>query len=529
MMKQLFLSLLVAGSLGVVSHAALAENVVRWATDADIPTLDPDAYASTKALTFQNHIYESLVQRDNDLKIQPWLALSWQQIDDTTLRFKLREGVKFHNGDELTSEDVVASVARVTDPASGIRANASTIKDAVAVDKYTVDIHLVKKTGIAINELTGVMIMDKKWLSEHNALKPTDISQGTEGYATNNTNGTGPFILQSRQRDTQMVLVRNPDWWNAAAGTTNIDKIIFKPISSDATRLSGLLAGEYDLVTSVPLQDIQRLQNNPAVQLQVSPSLRVDYLALNMRDTLNAKNAKAENPLKDIRVRQSLYMAINREAITQKVMRGLTKQTNNYLAPDIPGYDAKAGVDYPYDPAKAKALLAEAGYPQGFNLNFDCPEGTYINAPQWCQAVQSYWSKIGVKAALNVHPASVYDPILVNGRTDVGVLGWANLPIMDPYSVAVQLLHTSNGKSLGTFNIPRYSNPAADKLIDDSVGELDNTKRIAMLSQAVALANKDLPYLPMHFEPTVWAMSKKLTLKQTPDNVQRLWYGKVSN
>jgi len=261
----------------------------------------------------------------------------------------------------------------------------------------------------------------------------------------------------------------------------------------------------------------------------VSPSLRVDYLALNMRDTLNAKNAKAENPLKDIRVRQALYMAINHEAITQKVMRGLTKPTNNYLAPDIPGYDAKAGVDYPYDPAKAKALLAEAGYPQGFNLNFDCPEGTYINAPQWCQAVQSYWSKIGVKAALNVHPASVYDPILVNGRTDVGVLGWANLPIMDPYSVAVQLLHTSNGKSLGTFNIPRYSNPAADKLIDDSVGELDNTKRIAMLSQAVALANKDLPYLPMHFEPTVWAMSKKLTLKQTPDNVQRLWYGKVSN
>lgn len=527
-MKKVCLALFVAGTLGLASHAALAENVVRWATDADIPTLDPDAYASTKALTFQNHIYEALVQRDDNLKIQPWLATGWKQINDTTLRFTLRQGVKFHNGDELTADDVVASIARVTDPASGIRANASTIKDAVAVDKYTVDIHLVKKTGIAVNELTGVMIMDKKWLSEHNALKPTDISQGTEGYATNNTNGTGPFMLQSRQRDTQMVLVRNPAWWNAAAGTTNIDKIIFKPIASDATRLSGLLAGEYDLVTSVPLQDIQRLKNDPSIRMAISPSLRVDYLTLNMRDKLNAKNAQSANPLKDIRVRKALYMAINRDAITSKVMRGLTQPTSNYLAPDIPGYNAKAGVDLPYDPVKAKALLAEAGYPQGFNLNFDCPEGTYINAAQWCQAVQSYWAKIGVKAALNVHPASVYDPILVNGRTDVGVLGWANLPIMDPYSVAVQLLHTSDGKNLGTFNIPRYSNAKVDKLIDDSVGELDNSKRIAMLSEAVGIANQDLPYLPMHFEPTVWAMSKKLVLKQTPDDVQRLWYGKVT-
>ena len=527
-MKKVLLSVLVLASLGITSQSVFAENVLRWATDADVPTLDPDAYASTKALTFQNHIYEALVQRDNDLKIQPWLATSWEQINDTTLRFKLRQGVKFHNGDEFTADDVVASIARVTDPASGIRANASTIKDAVAIDKYTVDIHLVKKTGIAINELTGLMMMDKKWLSEHNALKPTDISQGTEGYATNNTNGTGPFILQSRQRDTQMVLVRNPQWWNASANTGNIDKIIFKPISSDATRLSGLLAGEYDLVTSVPLQDVQRLQKSSEIKILNSPSLRVDFLSLNMRDKLNATNSQSANPLKDIRVRQALFMAINREAITQKVMRNLAQPSNNYLAPAVPGYDANTGANFPYDPVKARTLLAEAGYPHGFNLNFDCPEGSYVNGPQWCQAVQSYWAKIGVKATLNIHPASVYDPILVNGRTDVGVLGWANLPLMDPYSISVQLLHTSNGKNLGTFNIPRYSNTEVDKLIDDSVGELDQTKRLALLSQAVQLATKDLPYLPMHFEPTVWAVSKKLSLKQTPDNVQRLWYAKIS-
>jgi peptide/nickel transport system substrate-binding protein len=215
------------------------------------------------------------------------------------------------------------------------------LADAVAIDKYTVDIHLVKKTGIALNELTGVMMMNKAWLAEHNALKPTDISQHG-GLCHQQHQRHRPVILQSRQRDTQMVLVRNPNWWNAAHG--GIDKIVFKPVASDATRLSGLLAGEYDLVTSVPLQDIPRLQNNPQITMQISPSLRVDYFKSNLRDKLNAKNDKADNPLKDLRVRQALLMAINRDAITQKVMRGLTKPTTNYLAPDIPGYNAAARI-----------------------------------------------------------------------------------------------------------------------------------------------------------------------------------------
>src|SRR5476649_212112 len=321
------------------AHTAQAENIVRWAVAADIPTLDPYAFASTTALTFQNHIYEGLLQRDNDLKLQPTLALRWEYVNDTTLRFYLRQGVKFQNGDDFDSADVVASIARVTDPDSGIRANASTIKDAVAVDKYTVDIHLKQKSGIALNELSGVMMMDKEWMTQHNALKPTSMSQGTEGYATNNTNGTGPFMLVSRQREAQMVLKKNPTWWNAAHSQTNIDEIIFKPITSDATRLSGILANEYDLVTSVPLQDIDRLRKDDNIQTLVSPSLRVDFLTFNLRDTINAGNVNGKNPLKDLRVRQALMMAVNREAIVQKIMRGMTTVANTYLAPAIPGYD----------------------------------------------------------------------------------------------------------------------------------------------------------------------------------------------
>ncbi|TPG59240.1 ABC transporter substrate-binding protein [Ewingella americana] len=510
------------------AHTAQAENIVRWAVAADIPTLDPYAFASTTALTFQNHIYEGLLQRDNDLKLQPTLALRWEYVNDTTLRFYLRQGVKFQNGDDFDSADVVASIARVTDPDSGIRANASTIKDAVAVDKYTVDIHLKQKSGIALNELSGVMMMDKEWMTQHNALKPTSMSQGTEGYATNNTNGTGPFMLISRQREAQMVLKKNPTWWNAAHSQTNIDEIIFKPITSDATRLSGILANEYDLVTSVPLQDIDRLRKDDNIQTLVSPSLRVDFLTFNLRDTLNAGNVNGKNPLKDLRVRQALMMAVNREAIVQKIMRGMTTVANTYLAPAIPGYDVSHAIDLKFDPAKAKTLLTEAGYGDGFKLAFDCVEGSYMNAPQWCQAVQSYWAKIGVKATLTMHTNSVYNQITDNGKTDVAVLGWANLPIMDAYSISVQLLHTNDNSGFGMFNVPRYSNPKVDSLIEQSIPELDDAKRVSLLRDEINLAQADLPYMPMHFEPVVWVAGKKLSVKQSPDNVVRLWYAKVS-
>ncbi|KQN52130.1 peptide ABC transporter substrate-binding protein [Serratia sp. Leaf50] len=512
----------------MATQAAEAENIVRWAVAADIPTLDPDAFASTTALTFQNHIYEALLQRDNDLKLQPTLATRWEFINDTTLRFYLRQGVKFQNGDVFDSADVVASIARVTDPDSGIRANASTIKDAVAVDQYTVDIHLKQKSGIALNELSGVMMMDKEWMEQHNALKPTSMSQGTEGYATNNTNGTGPFMLVSRQRESQMVLKKNPTWWNKDNSVGNVDQIIFKPITSDATRLSGILAKEYDLVTSVPLQDIDRLRKDTTIQTLVSPSLRVDFLTFNLRDTLNAGNVEGKNPLKDLRVRQALMMAVNREAITQKIMRGMTQVANTYLAPQIPGYDAANAIKLGYDPVKAKALLAEAGYEKGFKLAFDCVEGSYMNAPQWCQAVQSYWAKIGVTATLTMHTNSVYNQITDNGKTDIAVLGWANLPIMDAYSISVQLLHTNDNSGFGMFNIPRYSNQQVDQLIEASIPELDDKKRTDMLRQEINLAQADLPYMPMHYEPVVWVENKNLTLKQSPDNVVRLWYARVN-
>ncbi|MGR7920083.1 ABC transporter substrate-binding protein [Zobellella denitrificans] len=519
---------LMAASCSLMAQPAMAEKVVRWAQQSDIPTLDPYAFASTPALAFQNHIYEGLVQWNEQLEMEGALATRWEQLDDTTLRFYLREGVRFHNGNDFNADDVVASIARVTHPDSGIRGNASSIKEAVKVDEYTVDIRLSSKSPIALNELSGILMMDKEWMEEHRALEPTSMSKGTEGYATNNTNGTGPFRLESRRRDAEMVLVKNADWWNGDQAQHNIDRIIYKPVSSDATRLAGILAGEFDLVSDVPLQDLPRLEKEKRVEVMVRPSLRVIFLSLNMADELNAGNVDGKNPLQDRRVREAMHMAIDREAIVKKIMRGMTDVANTFVAPAIAGFDAERGVELGYDPERAKALLAEAGYPKGFKLAFDCEQGYYLNAEQWCQAVQRYWARIGIDSSLNVHPRSVYSQIRDNGRTDVAVLGWANLPLYDAYSINQQLLHSRDGGIYGAFNIPRFKNDTIDRLIEQSNTELDQQVRADLMGEVLALAQQELPFLPLHFEPVAWATSDKLSITQNPDNVVRLWYASLN-
>ncbi|WP_415721361.1 ABC transporter substrate-binding protein [Photobacterium ganghwense] len=520
-------TMLTLGLTALFSQAAMAENSLVWTQSIDIPTLDPYAFASTSALAFQNHIYEGLVQWDDNFNIAPALATAWTQVDNETIRFTLRKGVTFHNGNPFNADDVVASIERVTHPDSGIRGNASSVVSARKLSDYEVEIKTTPSSPIVLNELTGVLIMDKEWLTANNALMPSSMSLGTESFATNNANGTGPFILESRRRDAQMVLKVNDKWWNNAQKQHNIDKVVFKPVSSDATRLAGLMSGEFDITTDVPLQDLPRLEKDPKLTVKIKPSLRVDYLSFNMADSLNAKNDFDANPLKDIRVRQALVQAVNRDVIVKKIMRDMTEVANTYVAPGIAGYDASSQLELPYDPNKAKQLLKEAGYQDGFNIAFDCVQGAYINAEQWCQAVQRYWAKVGINASLNMHPRSTYSTIRDQGKTDIAVLGWANLPLIDAYSINQQLLHSKDNGIYGAFNIPTYRNDVVDTYIEQASTELDKDKRVALMAAALKQAQNDLPYMPLHFEPVAWVTSKKLSITQQSDNVVRLWKAQI--
>lgn len=516
-------SMIALSFLSLFTFNAQAENTFVWTQKADIPTLDPYAFASTTALGFQNHIYEGLIEWDDNFKLSPVLAESWEQVDNQTIIFKLRKGVIFHNGNPFDADDVIASFKRIMDKDSGIRGNVSSIVKAEKVNDFEVKITTVPNSPIALNELTGVMMMDKEWLVENNATKPSSMSNGTESYATNNTNGTGPFKLDSRRRDVGMTLSVNKNWWNNAHKRHNIDIIKFKPVTSDATRIAGLMSNEFHLTTDVPLQDVKRIEQDKNLSVMTMPSMRVVMLSFNQADQLNAKNESNKNPLQDVRVRQALTYAVDRELIVKKIMRNMTKVSNAYISPLIAGYDEGNNIDITYDPSKAKALLKDAGYENGFNIAFDCVSGAYISAEQWCPAIQRFWAKVGINSDLAMHPRSTYSTIRDQGKTDVGVLGWANLPLVDAYSINQQLIHSKDGGIYGSFNIPNYKNEKVDALIEKASTEINQEKRLQLMSEGLDIAQQDLPYLPLHFEPVVWAVNSHIDIKQSSDNVVRLW------
>ncbi|MEY8842303.1 ABC transporter substrate-binding protein, partial [Cribrihabitans sp. XS_ASV171] len=241
---------------------------------------------------------------------------------------------------------------------------------------------------LLLNDLTNIHIFDKEWLVENNAEKPTDVSAGVEGYATFNTNGTGPFKLESRTPEAQTILTVNEGWWDEPAH--NLTRIEFQPVTSAATRVAALLSGEVDFVDNAPVQDLPRLQAAPNLKVLERTDLRTVMLGFNRRDELVAGG---ENPMNDLRVRQAMQMAVDMDLIHEKVMRGKSRNAGTLVAPAIPGYSEALDEVVGVDVERAKELLAEAGYPDGFEFDFVCTNESYVNEEQFCQAIASMWSR----------------------------------------------------------------------------------------------------------------------------------------
>lgn len=385
------------GVVAALIGASASAETVKWGAPRDIVSLDPYSYGDSYTINFLNHIYEGLVRYNRDLKIEPALAVSWEIISPTTWRFKLREGVKFHDGGEFTADDVLASLLRVSDPTSPLKGNLPAYKSASVVDDYTIDIELTGPYPLLLNDLTNIHIFDKEWLVANNAEKPTDVSAGVEGYATFNANGTGPFRLESRTPEAQTVLTVNEAWWDEPQH--NLTRIEFQPISSAATRVAALLSGEVDFVDNAPVQDLPRLEAAPNLNVLERTDLRTVMLGFNRREELIAGG---KNPMNDLRVRQAMQMAVDMELIQDKVMRGKSRNAGTLVAPAIPGYSAELDEVVTVNVDKAKELLAEAGYADGFEFDFVCTNESYVNEEQFCQAIASMWSRVGLSPRLDM-------------------------------------------------------------------------------------------------------------------------------
>ncbi len=328
---------------------------LRWGSRADIYSLDPDSVPSTSNLAFLNHIYEGLVRYGPNFEIEPALATEWKLIDDRHWRFTLRKGVKFHNGADFTADDVVASMNRVSDPTSPLR-NIPLYVGVQKVDDFTVDIEVSAPTALFLNDMTNIFMFNAKWLKDNNAEKPTDIASKTENYATHNTNGTGPFKLDSRVPDSKTVLLANDQWWDKKQH--NLDRIEYIPIASAATRVAALLSNEIDLVDSAPIQDLPRLEASPGIKVNKRTELRTVFIGFNGKEKLEDGRP---NPFLDVRVRQAVEASIDRDLIDKKVMRGLARPSGSLIAPEIAGYAKSLDTYQPADPKLAQKLLEEAG------------------------------------------------------------------------------------------------------------------------------------------------------------------------
>ncbi len=516
-------SLIVAASALAICVAGGAQaKTFKWAFQGDAQSLDPHTLNETFTLGFLSNVYEGLVRRGPDLQILPSLAESWELLDPNHWRFKLRQGVKFHNGNDFNADDVVFTFDRIRKDGSDMKTKVAPDTKVVKVDDYTVDFITSKPNPIVYYEWDNVLIMDKEWSEEHNASAPTDVTKDSENYAAFNANGTGPFTISSRETDVRTVFKPNPDWWGEVKH--NVTEGVFTPISSDATRVAALLSGEIDMMYPVPVQDIKRIDSNGSTSTLTGPELRTIFLGMDQsRDELLYSSVKGKNPLKDKRVREAFYKAIDIETIRKKIMRNLSTPSAIMVSPFLFSKSAKYE-RIGYDPEGAKALLAEAGYADGFELGMDCPNNRYVNDEAICQAVVAMLAKVGVKVDLLAQPKAQYFKKVLGYDTSFYLLGWTP-GSFDSWNVMYNLLSCrDDAVGRAKFNLGGYCNPELDKLTDEVLVETDPATRDSKIEAAYDMLATDIGYIPLHQQGLAWAKKDAIDLVQRADNQFMLYH-----
>ncbi|TAG01529.1 MAG: ABC transporter substrate-binding protein [Betaproteobacteria bacterium] len=513
-MKRLFVA--AALSAALISAGSIA-TPLRWASAGDPLTMDPHSQNEGLTNSMNGQVYETLMKRDKKLALAPALATEWKQIDDLTWRFKLRQNVKFHDGSILTPEDVVYSVERAKHPNSQIRVYANVVGTPKKIDATTVEFKLAAVNPIFLDHLATVQIMNKAWSEKNNATTPQNFKEKEEKHTAMNANGTGPFRLISRQPDVKTVYKAFEGWWGKREG--NISSVTFTPIKADATRVAALVSGEVDFVLDPPPQDLERLEKTPNTKVIKGQENRIIFIGMDQaRDELLYSNVKGKNPFKDKRVRQALYQSIDIETMKTKLMRGQAFPTGGITVSPLGAYnDAALEKRLPFDVAAAKKLMADAGYPQGFEVTLHCPNNRYINDEKICQALAAMWAQIGVKIRLDAQPRAIHFPRLEKLDTSMYMLGWGGA-ITDAETTMTPVLRNRAPGGIGDYNYGNYKNDKLDQAAAASSKEADPAKRKAQILTALRAHNEEINHLPLHRQVIPWAARSNLTAAHRPDN-----------
>jgi peptide/nickel transport system substrate-binding protein len=518
-----------AAVLLVASALPASAVTLRYANQGDLKSLDPYTLNETTTNAHHGHVYEGLTRRGRDLKIEPALAERWETSEDgLRWRLFLRKGVKFHNGNDFTADDVLFSAERVRAQGSNFTTRIPTTARFVKVDDHTVDVMLESPNPILNSQWDTWYIMDKEWSEANNTTAPTPAAATTPGYAALNANGTGPFRIEAHQPGVRTVFKRNEAWWDKPQH--NLTEIVFTPITNDATRVAALLSGEVDVIEPVPVQDIARVNASPNAKVLTGPELRTIFLGFDLvRDELLVSNVKGKNPFKDVRVREAFYKAIDVDMIRDRVMRGLSTPSALMIAPELFG-PSKEFVRPKADLAAARKLLADAGYPNGFEVGMDCPNDRYVNDGEICQAVVGMLARVGVKVALSAVPkAQYFGKAGKSGgyQSTFYLLGWTP-GTFDSHNVLHDIMGCRDNpkSSRGETNYGGYCNKELDALTDKILVEPDVKTREGMIRQAFEIAIKDWGFIPLHQQSLAWGVSNKVKLTQRADNQVLLYWAR---
>jgi peptide/nickel transport system substrate-binding protein len=491
--RSLIFAMTIAVAVAVADPVA-AENVLRFmGMDATAATMDPHSYADTQNRGATAQVYEALLDVDSHLAIVPQLALAWKPLDPTTWEFKLRSDVTFHDGTPFTADDVVFSIERARAKTSDVLTLVGGIAKVEAMDDHTVRITTTAPDPSLWLKLAEVAIMSKAWAEQHGVTVPADFNRARdeETYASRHANGTGPFTLEAFAPRGDWVLVRNPDWWGSAEYPHNIDRVVHARKGGDAENVAALIAGEIDLLQTPPYSAIDQVRRTPGLKVAYRTKLHTMYFALDQGSAeLRSSNVKGRNPFKDQRVRQAMAYAIDVEPFLQ-AQRLL------------------------YEPDKAEALLAEAGYPEGFSVTLDCASDWGDDEIAECKGAAEQLGAVGIEVTVNLLSQDEYDAKVYNAReSDFHLDGWH----MDPDSEGVlrDLFHSQSD-----WNVTGYANPRVDELIEKIETEMVTYGRDAYLEEAWRIVTDGVVYLPIRHGVSVFAMREELEIPPDPWDIPR--------
>ncbi|MEO1089105.1 MAG: ABC transporter substrate-binding protein [Pseudomonadota bacterium] len=502
---------LITTVLVVVPLASAVAIDFRWSSQAEPSTLDPHAAATAPVLGFLNNVYEGLVRRAPDMRLEPSLAVAWEPIGDQGWRFRLREGVRFQDGATFDADDVIFSYERASSDVSDVKAWFSTIDRVEAPDSLTVEFYTTQPDPLFPSGIANWMIMDRGWTEAIGAELP---SRDTQSAATFEANGTGPFRVVTRNPDVTTTLQRFDGWWDTLPV---LETATFKPLASDATRVAALLSGEVDLIEPVPLQDVPKLERAADVSVITGVESRVIFFGF---DHLN------DGPLTDPLVREAIYRTLDADAIVATIMRGQAQAAGLLIGPGVQGYRPDDDQRLPTDRDAARGLLAEAGHGDGFPLRLRCPNDRYVNDEAICTAAIGMLRQIGIDASLDAVPVSVYWDELRAGRFDMYLLGWSPGTFDAEHPIRFLLHSPDPERRLGSWNFGGFTDADIDALLPRIQREIDPVARQAMLDEVHARMRERVAYVPMHVQPLVWAVRAPFTAVQRPDNFLILrWIG----